>query len=336
MPRKSRIDAPDALHHVIGRGIARKKIFLSDADRDDFLDRLGAILSETKTSCYAWALIPNHFHLLLRTGTAPLSSIMRRVLTGYAVSYNLRHHRYGHLFQNRYKSILCEEDSYLLELVRYIHLNPLRAKLVGDYEALSSYPYGGHSVILGRRRKEWQDADYVLALFAEKRDTARRRYLQFVKEGIGQGKRPDLIGGGLLRSHGGWTGVKALRASGNYQKGDERILGKGDFVAQVLADAGEKLERKYRLTEGGYDLDRLIHRVAELLGISPEEVIEPGKAGQRVEARSLLCYWATTELGMSQTQLAQRLPLKQPAISNAVRRGASLVRLRQYSIEVRK
>jgi putative transposase len=336
MPRKTRIDAPDALHHVIGRGIARQKIFLNDADRDNFLDRLGAILSETKTSCYAWALIPNHFHLLLRTGTAPLSSIMRRLLTGYAISYNLRHHRWGHLFQNRYKSILCEEDPYLLELVRYIHLNPMRAILVKDYQELCRYPYGGHSVILGRGRREWQDANYVLGLFGQKRATARRRYLQFVQEGIEQGKRPDLIGGGLLRSHGGWTGVKALRAAGTYQKGDERILGKGDFVAQVIAGAQEKLERKYRLAAGGYTLDRLIHRVAERLGMSSEEVMESGKARRRVEARSLLCYWATTELGISQTQLAQRLPLKQPAVSNAVRRGASLVRQRQYTIESNK
>src|SRR5512137_2894891 len=103
------IDAPGALHHVIGRGIARQKIFLSGEDRDDFLNRLGSLLSWSETTCYAWALISNHFHLLLRTGSASLSSVMRRLLTGYAVSYNLRHHRFGHLFQNRYKSILCEE-----------------------------------------------------------------------------------------------------------------------------------------------------------------------------------------------------------------------------------
>ena len=101
MPRKSRIDAPDGLHHAIGRGIARKKSFHGDSDRDDFLDRLGLILIGTKTSCCAWALIPNHFHLLLRAGTAPLSSVMRRLLTGYAVGYNLCHRRCGRLFQNR-------------------------------------------------------------------------------------------------------------------------------------------------------------------------------------------------------------------------------------------
>ena len=129
MPRTARIDAPGALHHIIARGIGRRRIFDDDADRDGFLERLGSVLIESGAICYAWALIPNHFHLLLRTGQAPVSSVMRRLLTGYAMGYNRRHRRVGHLFQNRYKSILCQEEPYFLELVRYIHLNPLRAIL---------------------------------------------------------------------------------------------------------------------------------------------------------------------------------------------------------------
>ena len=132
MPRKSRIDAPGALHHIIARGIERRVIFCDDHDRDDFLKRLGSVILETGTLCYAWALIPNHIHLLLKTGNAPISTVMRRVLTGYAIGYNCRHRRSGHLFQNRFKSILCQEDAYLKELVRYIHLNPLRAKIVSN------------------------------------------------------------------------------------------------------------------------------------------------------------------------------------------------------------
>jgi len=136
MPRKLRIDAPGALHHIIVRGIERRRIFKTDADRDNFLSRLGDILTETETACYAWALIPNHFHLLLRTSNVSISTVMKRLLTGYALWFNRKHGRYGHLFQNRYKSILCQEDVYLLELVRYIHLNPLRAKLMPDLKTL--------------------------------------------------------------------------------------------------------------------------------------------------------------------------------------------------------
>jgi REP element-mobilizing transposase RayT len=107
MPRQARIDAPGALHHVIARGIERRKIFKDNIDRNAFLERLGNILSDTKTSCFAWALIPNHFHLLLRSGSQPLSTVMRRLLTGHAMGFNRRHRRSGQLFQNRYKSILC-------------------------------------------------------------------------------------------------------------------------------------------------------------------------------------------------------------------------------------
>ena len=152
MPRQARIDVPGALHHIIIRGIERKKIIKDDSDRDDFLERIGAILPECKTGCYAWALIPNHAHLLLRTGIVPIATIMRRLLTGYALKYNHRHRRHGQLFQNRYKSILCSEDAYLKELVRYIHLNPLRAGLVKDLEELTQYPYAGHSTLKREKR----------------------------------------------------------------------------------------------------------------------------------------------------------------------------------------
>jgi putative transposase len=95
------------MHHIIARGIERCKIFRDDTDRNNFLDRLGGIVKDTDTSCFAWALIPNHFHLLLRTGRTPIATVMRRLLTGYAVSHNRRHRRHSHLFQNRYKSLSC-------------------------------------------------------------------------------------------------------------------------------------------------------------------------------------------------------------------------------------
>ncbi|MBW1796645.1 MAG: transposase, partial [Deltaproteobacteria bacterium] len=152
MPRQARLDAPGVLQHVMARGIECREIFKDDQDRKSFLERLAIILEETQTQCYAWALIPNHFHLLFRTGQAPLSKVMRRLMTGYAVTFNIRHRRSGHLFQNRYKSVVCEEDSYLLELTRYIHLNPLRARLVEDLKSLDKYPWSGHSVLIGKQK----------------------------------------------------------------------------------------------------------------------------------------------------------------------------------------
>jgi len=332
MPRQSRIDAPGALNHIIARGINRKKIFSDDADRYNFLSRLDKILTDTNTACFAWALIPNHFHLLLRTGLVPISTIMRRLLTGYAMRYNRRHRRHGHLFQNRYKSILCQEDTYLLELVRYIHLNPLRAKLVKDLKVLEKYPFSGHPVILGKRKNSWQDAGYVLKLFGSNKSTARRGYRQFVEKGVALGKRPDLVGGGLIRSYGGWSTVKSFRKMKSYQKGDERILGNSDFVEQVLAAAEEKMKRKYLIRARGMDLEELAHRIAELLKIKPEDVWAAGKYRRTVEARSLLCFWATTELGITQSYLASKLSISQPAVGLSVKRGERLAKRDRYSL----
>lgn len=335
MPRKSRIDAPGALNHVIARGIDRRELFVTNADSDDFLERLGDILKQSKASCYAWALVPNHFHLLVRTGTTPLSSIMKRLLTGYAVTFNLKHRRKGHLFQNRYKSILCQEEPYLMELVRYIHLNPLRAGLVKDYGELCRYPYSGHRVILGRGSNEWQDVKHVLRFFGDQAAAARRKYQEYVKAGVDKGRRPELVGGGLLRSQGGWAGVKALRDAGSYQKGDERILGDGAFVQEALAEAGEAFERRYRLAAKGYTIERVAKRVAELLGVSSRDVLTAGRVHGKggIEARSLLCCWAVTELGVKQGQLADALRLTQPAISLAVKRGAALAKRKKYVLE---
>jgi REP-associated tyrosine transposase len=332
MPRQTRIDAPGALHHVLIRGIERRKIFKDDADRENFLDRLGGILAETSTACYGWALLANRVHLLLRTGTVPLATVMARLLTGYVVSFNRRHRRHGYLFQNRYKSILCQEDPYLLELVRYIHLNPLRARMVRDLQELEGFPYAGHGALLGKRKRPWQDVAYVLGQFGGRVTEARRRYRAYVKEGLGQGKRPELVGGGLIRSPGGWVKAKALRKKELRLKGDERILGDSDFVIKVLEQCEEGLARRYRLQAGGYDFGKLLRRAAELCAVSPEEISTGSKRPRVVEARSLLCFWAVREFGMSATAVAKRLKISQPAVSISVRRGEKISRDRAITL----
>lgn len=324
MPRHARIDAPGALHHIMARGMDRQKIFRSDVDREDFLKRLGTIIIESHTRCFAWALMPNHFHLLLQTGGVPLASVMRRLMTGYAVGFNRRHRRHGHLFQNRYKSFLCDQDAYLRELVRYIHLNPLRAGVVEDMDALARYGYAGHGALMGRDVRPWQDSGYVLALFSKQVGSARRRYLKFVEQGVSQGRRQDLTGGGLIRSVGGWTRVRALRRKGATFKSDERILGDSEFVTSVLARARETLDKKYALASKGIDFDMVLKCVAQHMSLTPMQIRMPSKIRRRVKARSLLCFWAVREIGLSMTELAVRLNQTVSAVSIAVRRGEQL------------
>jgi REP element-mobilizing transposase RayT len=225
MPRKARIDAPGALHHIIVRGIERTKIFRYNYDRKNFLHRLSELIPETRTDCFAWTLTPNHFHLLLKTGSVPISVLMNRLLTGYAGWFNKKHKRHGQLFQNRYKSILCQEDLYFKELVRYIHLNPLRSEIVSDMNELDTYPWCGHSVIMGNNSQSWHNIDYVHGFFSKKKRAAVKKYRSFVKKGLSESGLPDLSGGGLVRSAGGWTELKAIRKTDAFDNWTTSFLG---------------------------------------------------------------------------------------------------------------
>ncbi len=333
MPRISRLDSPGLLHHVIIRGIERRKIFNDDKDRADFITRLSVLLPDTKTRCYAWALMPNHAHFLLRSGPAGISALMRRLLTGYAIFYNRRHKRHGQLFQNRYKSIVCQEDAYLLELVRYIHLNPLRAKMVADMNGLGRYPYSGHSVLMGNRKMEWQDIEYVLAFLGKRITAARKKYRSYTEEGISRGRRPELVGGGLIRSLGGWDEYRKMRLTGQDRiKSDQRILGEGDFVKDVLAEAQENFTRRYALKSQGYDFEKVLERVSLLFQLDKAYITARGRQKDRVRARDLVCYWSANELGMPLADLARRFGSTIAAVSYAVKRGEALAKEVGYKL----
>ncbi len=237
MPRQARIDYPGLMHHIMGRGIERKAIFKEPKDKNEFLRRLSELLEKTKTRCYAWCIMDNHYHLLLLIGNSRLSEIMRCLLTGYAAYYNKTYHRSGHLFQNRYKSIVCDKDDYLLPLVRYIHLNPVRAKVI-DFSKLSGYPWTGHhELVKGYKENPIIKADEILSFFGKERRKALDSYIKFISEGLNL--KEDYSGGGLIRSMGGF---KELLKRGNKDREayDDRILGCGGFVEKVLKEAGEK------------------------------------------------------------------------------------------------
>jgi REP element-mobilizing transposase RayT len=159
---------------VIARGIERRPIFSDDRDRGDFLSRVARIFPECGTGCFAWALMPNHVHMVLRTGDRPLATVMARLLTGYAKRFNERHERVGHLFQNRYLSLFADDDDHLLTLVRYVHLNPVKGGIVTSVDELAAYPWTGHSVLMGRCRAPFQSTAEVLAAFSSDTGAARK------------------------------------------------------------------------------------------------------------------------------------------------------------------
>jgi len=202
--------------------------------------------------------------------------------------------------------------------------------LVNGIGALDKYPYSGHSALMGMVKNEWQDTEYVLGWFGKGMKQGRSRYHDFMKEGVSMGKRPELTGGGLVRSVGGWLNLMEMRRAKVFVKGDERILGEGDFVEQMLQKSGEAFERKSLLKSQGWDLDKLAAHVVKLLGIDVSVVWSAGKYRHIVEARSLFCYWAVREMGVSMTSLAKRLKLSVAAITQSVERGERLKEEKYY------
>jgi hypothetical protein len=265
MLRKARIDAPGALHHIIIRGIERKAIFKDTADRENFFERSGQIISETETGCYAWVFMRNH-----------------------------------------------------------IHLNPLRAKVVKDLKDLGKYRWCGHSVLMGKTEAGFQDIDYVLNLFGQSEKGARRAYESFVAKGVKHGRRPDLVGGGLLRSLGGWAELKAFRDLGIRIKGDERLLGSSDFVERVLKQAEEKLEEKYRLQVSAISLQGLMDKVARYYKIEAENLKSSSKERRVTEARRILCYIAVRKLGYKCSDVSKAMGISAVTVSKAANLGSKL------------
>src|SRR4030042_2005314 len=303
MPRQARLDASGVLHHVMARGIEQGLIFRDDRDREDFIRRLLELALKQAWAIYAWALMPNHFHLLVRSGKNPLSLNMRALMSGYAGYFNRRHNRHGHLFQNRYKSIVCEEETYFLELVRYLHLNPLRSKIVKTLNELDNYKYTGHSAIVGTVERKWQDTDDVLGRFNSKRSPAIRLYRKFAAAGSEQGRRPELEGGGLLRSHGGWKGVVKLRSGREKYRADERVLGSSSFIEEILKEAEKQEEGKVKRVS----LKTLMSRIATDMGISRESMTGSGRNRKVTRARAVLAFIWMRYLGRSGYELAKAL-----------------------------
>ncbi len=149
---------------------------------------------------------------------------------------------------------------------------------------------------------------------------------------IAQGRRPDLVGGGLIRSAGGWSVLKAMRRAPVRMKGDERILGDGEFTQSVLDSAKEHVEQRYRLKARGYNLDKVTLRVSTVLGMEPAQIWAPGKHPMTVKARSLLCYWAVRQLGFSATELSKRLRISQPSVSISVKRGETIAKAERLNL----
>jgi len=317
MPRQARLDVPGALHHIMIRGINKADIFCDDEDRQKFLEKLALNITDAKCAIFAWTLMSDHIHLLFKSGEKGISSVMRKQLTWYAIYFNRKYRRTGHLFENRYKSILCEEDSYLLALLRYIHLNPLRAGIVKNVKELEDYPWSGHSVIMGKGEYEWMNVDYVLSQFGKSRKRARTAYRKFMLEEVKTGQVSEITGG-ELGNHDRWSEVVSLKRNREESESDSRILGDSDFIKNILEEAEEKEKRQLKIRRSSRSILDIVSELSTASGISQVALRHGSRKRKVSRVRAEIARRCTEELGMTAADIARYLGVSTSAIIRAI------------------
>jgi len=294
MARKPRIHYPGAFYHVMLRGNGGQDIFFSKGDRSRFSLLLQKGMERYNHRIHAFCQMTNHVHLVIQVGEIPLSRVMQNLSFRYTRYINSRKNRMGHLFQGRYKALLIDGDSYLVELVRYIHCNPVRAGLVTNP---NRYPWSSHNAYLGHNSIPWLTTHLVLSQFAKQVNHARKLYDDFVQNGITEAHRHEFH-------------------SGTYQG---RILGDEKFSENALSLAEEKCKNRRTLRQ-------IIDAVCLSYGIEQEIFFEPGKKQPGAEARAIAAYLVQEEEYLSLTALGNLIGRDSAALSRAAGRIRERVR----------
>lgn len=279
MARKPRIDLAGALSHVIARGNRRAIIFHDDADAAAYLKRLARYCVRDGCTIYAYVLMANHLHLLLETGAVPLSRTMQTLQFTYSQYYNRRYNKTGHVFQGRYQAILCDRDAYLLELVRYLHLNPARIRTPLNPW---TYPWSSHQAYLGRPSAVPVSTAPVLAQFHRQLRPARQAYRQFVRDGLAHGHQDRF-----------------------YETVDQRLLGDEHFLKDV--DRQTAASRQVSVRPPRVAFGTLLTAVAQVYAVPPRALLAPNRQRALVPARALLVYVAREWGRLSGQELGRRL-----------------------------
>lgn len=279
MARKPRVEFSGAFYHVIVRGNRRTTLFHDEGDYAAYLERLERYRQRDSLRCYAFVLMSNHVHLLVETGEVPLSRTMQTLQFTYTQYYNGRYRKTGHLFQGRYKAILCDRDAYLLELVRYLHLNPARLRQPQDP---LRYPWSSHGMYLGQSGPVEVEASAILEQFHRQVGPARKAYSRFVQEGLSAGHQASY-----------------------YDTVDQRFLGDTRFLAALQ----HKADAKHEVVVKGpkVSFSRLLPAVAEATGHSIARLVQAGRRRDPMAARALLVYGAREWSGLSVKEVGRRL-----------------------------
>ena len=287
MARKPRIEIPGGLYHIFTRGNNRKRIFRSHDDYLKFLAFLGIQKAKRPFYLYAYCLMPNHVHLLAEMIDDPLSRVMHGLLTAFSQYHNRKYKKVGHLFQGRYKAILCQTDQYLAELVRYIHLNPVRAKMIARPE---DFEYSGHRAYLGLDRSGLVDVEPVLRHFGANRKRAVEVYVQFVNAALGE------------------------RSQAEYYRATEgRLLGSDEFMDEVKHRVGDYKPRRDKRARK-VDLKAMLNAAEEAAGIPRKEFCSNSKSRHLVIIKQAIIV-VGLENGIRNRELAEALGMDPSAVS---------------------
>jgi REP element-mobilizing transposase RayT len=289
MARHVRAEVEGGLYHIISRGNDRRVIFHDDADFNKFLSLLAVQKEKLGFYLYAYCLMSNHFHLALERQTEPVGRIMLRLLTGYSQYYNRKYRKVGHVFQGRHKSILCQADRYLGELVRYIHLNPVRAKMVRKAER---YPWSSQRAYLGMEPEGIVDVDPILRLFGARKQKARENFAQFVAAGAKLGHQEQF-----------------------YVAENGCILGSEEFVDSTIHHVWERDRKGPKKSKSRpFDANRLVAAVEEVSGLLRADFVGSSKRAAAVRAKEVLIV-AGRELGASFRTLSDITGLDDSTVS---------------------
>jgi putative transposase len=307
----------------MARGLNGQTLFSNDHDYHDFLRRFEPALRHSKQEILGWALMPNHVHLLIRSGSQGLSSFMRRVLTGYASFFNRQRKRTGYVFQGRYKSIVCEQEEYLMTLVRYIHLNPVSAGLIKGMSELRRYPQTGHAALMGGVAWPWQSIDEVLGRFGKQAGPARVRYEKFLEAGIPQLRdlQTDLLGAGLLEEL--QAEGQSMRRATDRALSDPRVLGDSEFVANVWKEADKKEKTRVKLRRKGIGIRGMAKKIARQFGVAPGSLFAKTRERSVSAAKAALVFVAVEYLGESLATIGRLTRMTNAGASKARSRGAA-------------
>jgi REP element-mobilizing transposase RayT len=317
MPQMARLESPGALAHIMARGIDGCNIFRAVADREEFLTRFSVLIKDVGYKCLAWCLMDNHYHLFLRCSENPMSRLMRPLNSAYARWYNKKYERKGYLFQDRFKSVLCQDMDYAKQLIRYIHLNPVRAQKVPSLAALKGWPWCGHAFLIGDKGalgKGFQDRTEALRRFSTSENKAIRSYLAYLEEGIDPENARNT---GLLER------TETVEITGAH-KGWPAVIGDPEFVREAMEAHRIGMQRKHRKADYHYVLAAIEKDVSKKYVLKPGELLERGRRNARAEARAIFCFRAHHDELIPFSVIARYLRITIPPASLLYRQGRAI------------